>query len=192
MKPIKINYQLVIGSWIASLLVVVTDGVCPRISLSAPKTFTIANHIATAHRTPDPPTIAAVTLIATDDALTLAQGFIPNPTILEGTGGGNRSAQEVVNTEHTTTGPCLGFISVTPHEEVTLEDRFSNLEMLVQSDLDTTLVVSGPGGIWCNDDSQGQNPAIAGEWLPGLYQVWIGAYSASEAPVYELRISDRS
>ena len=131
-------------------------------------------------------------LIANANALTLATGFTPNPTVLRGTGGGNRQAEEVVNTRHTSTGPCLGFISSNPHEEITLEDRFSNLELVVESEADTTLIIAGPGGVWCNDDSQGRNPAITGEWLPGSYRVWIGAYTASEAPAYELSISDRS
>ncbi|MEL6384275.1 MAG: hypothetical protein AAFQ89_17825 [Cyanobacteria bacterium J06626_18] len=125
-------------------------------------------------------------------AVTLTTGFTPDPTVLEGRGGGDQPAKDVVNIQHTGTGACLGFITLTPHEEITLKDNFSNLEMLVESEIDTTLIVSGPGGVWCNDDSQGQNPAISGEWLPGLYQVWIGAYSRREAPSYRLYISDQS
>jgi hypothetical protein len=123
--------------------------------------------------------------------ITLAAGFTPNPTVLAGNGGGDRPAREVVNTQRTPTGPCLGYVSTQPHEEVTLRDRFSNLEMRVESNLDTTLIIKGPGGVWCNDDSQGKNPAITGEWLPGDYQVWVGAYRAQDAPVYELVIRDR-
>ncbi|MEM6835673.1 MAG: hypothetical protein AAF609_02370 [Cyanobacteria bacterium P01_C01_bin.120] len=122
----------------------------------------------------------------------LAVGFTPNPTVLEGTGGGDRPAAEVVNATNSLTGPCLGYISETPHEEVTLDSNFANLEMRVESELDTTLIVSGPDGIWCNDDSGGKNPAIAGGWAPGIYQVWIGAYRAEQVPEYVLYISDRS
>ena len=125
-------------------------------------------------------------------AVTLAIGFTPDPTVLSGEGGGDRPAADVVNTRRTTTGPCLGYISSAPHEEVTLESEFSHLEMWVESELDTTLIIEGPGGVWCNDDSQGsQNPAISGEWLPGLYRVWIGAYRADEIPAYQLHISDQ-
>lgn len=121
----------------------------------------------------------------------LAAGFTPNPTVLTGTGGGDRPAAEVVNTRTTTTGPCLGYISPTPHEGVILDSNFANLEMRVESELDTTLIVTGPGGVWCNDDSGSQNPAIAGAWLPGEYQVWVGAYQADQTPDYELFIQQR-
>lgn len=127
------------------------------------------------------------------NTLTLAAGFTPDPIVLQGIGGGDRSAPEVVNVRQTPTGLCLGFMSLEPHKEITLEDEFSNLEMFVESELDTTLIVEGPGGIWCNDDSQGsKNPAIAGEWLPGLYRIWIGAYLAGVEPDYQLYISDKS
>ena len=131
-------------------------------------------------------------LLADANALSLETGFTPNPMVLRGTGGGDRQAAEVVNTQHTSTGPCLGFISSNPHEEITLENSFANLEMSVESASDTTLVISGPGGVWCNDDSHGRNPAITGEWLPGSYRVWVGSYTSSDEPTYELSISDRS
>lgn len=124
--------------------------------------------------------------------LTLAVGFAPNPTVLVGTGGGDRLAADVVNTANSPTGPCLGYISTTPHEEVVLETDFANLAMRVESDLDTTLVISGPGGVWCNDDNGSKNPAIAGAWLPGTYQVWVGAYRAEQTPDYSLYIQDQS
>ncbi|MDB9528311.1 hypothetical protein PN498_20130 [Oscillatoria sp. CS-180] len=125
------------------------------------------------------------------DFVTLANGFTPNPTVLKGVGGGDRVAETVVNTRQSLTGPCLGYISVNPNEEVTLQTAFSNLEIRVESALDTTLIVEGPGGVWCNDDSGSHNPAIAGEWLAGSYRVWVGAYRAKDKPDYELSILDR-
>lgn len=129
---------------------------------------------------------------AQPNRITLSAGFSPNPTKLEGTGGGDRPAAAVVNTSNSPTGPCLGYISETPHEEVTLNANFSNLEMRVESDLDTTLIISGPGGVWCNDDSGSKNPAISGAWLPGKYRIWVGAYRADQTPDYTLYIQDRS
>ena len=122
----------------------------------------------------------------------LASGFTPNPMILEGVGGGDRPAAEVVNTQRTRTGPCLGYISTAPHEEITFETPFAKLEMRVESDLDTTLIISGPDGVWCNDDNGGKNPAIAGQWVAGNYQIWVGAYRAEDVPEYELLITDNS
>lgn len=126
-------------------------------------------------------------------AVTLSRGFTPNPMRLEGTGGGDRPAQAVVKTRQTPTGLCLGYVSLTPDEEITLSDRFANLKLSVESELDTTLIVQGPGGVWCSDDSQdSDDPMIAGEWLPGIYRVWIGAYRAGEVPDYDLYIDDQS
>jgi hypothetical protein len=129
--------------------------------------------------------------IAQTNALTLNAGFSPNPTMVRGTGGGDRPAAAVVNTINSSTGPCLGYIAETPHEEIVLATNFANLEMRVESALDTTLVVSGPGGIWCNDDSGSKNPAIAGAWLPGQYRIWVGAYRADQIPDYTLFIQDQ-
>ncbi len=137
-------------------------------------------------------TAGAPAAIAQSAALTLATGFSPNPTVLQGRGGGDRAAAEVVKVRQTPTGPCLGYISPNPHQTITLSNRFSNLEMRVTAEADTTLVIEGPGGVWCNDDSNGQNPQIAGEWLPGNYRVWIGSYRPGDVPDYSLSIRDRS
>lgn len=131
---------------------------------------------------------AAVAQLA---SIRLATGFTPNPTVLAGTGGGDRPAAAVVNTRTTPTGPCLGYISTTPHETVLLDSNFANLEMRVESEVDTTLIITGPGGVWCNDDSGSPNPAIAGAWLPGEYRVWVGAYRADQTPDYDLFIQAR-
>lgn len=128
---------------------------------------------------------------ADPNPVVLAAGFTPDPTVVAGVGGGDWSAAQVIERRQTATGLCLGYISLEPHEEVTLTDYFSNLEMRVESPLDTTLIIQGPGGVWCNDDSQGKDPMIAGEWLPGSYRVWIGAYRWADVPEYRLLIHDR-
>jgi hypothetical protein len=50
------------------------------------------------------------------------------------------------------------------------------------------MVVKGPGGVWCNDDYQDKNAGISGQWLPGIYQVWVGNYNKQKVP-YTLKIS---
>lgn len=124
-------------------------------------------------------------------SLSLGSGFSPNPTILRGQGGGPHSAVSIVGVSTTPTGPCLGYISREPHQRITLEDRFPNLEIRVASAQDTTLVISGPGGTWCNDDTYGYDPAIGGEWLPGNYRIWVGAYRAQDTPSYRLYIEEK-
>ncbi len=162
MKPTRISYRLALIGVLGGTLLGLMEGLSGRLAA------------------------------AQINVLTLAAGFSPNPTELEGTGGGDRLAADVVNTANSPTGSCLGYVSEVPHEEVVLETNFSNLEMRIESDLDTTLVISGPGGVWCNDDNGSKNPAIAGAWLPGRYRVWVGAYRAEQIPDYILYIQDQS
>lgn len=61
----------------------------------------------------------------------------------------------------------------------------------MQSPKDTTIIVRGPGGIWCNDDFKGKNPGIAGQWLPGTYSIWVGSYDQTKYHPYVLRITER-
>lgn len=163
MRSPRIPYHAIAGCLMGSLSIALVDGLGWRRPVSAQLNF-----------------------------VTLAAGFSPNPIVLEGTGGGDRPAEEVVNTRRTSTGPCLGYITTNPHEEVTLQSQFTNLEMRVESERDTTLIISGPDGVWCNDDSGSKNPAIVGQWLPGNYQIWVGAYRLEEVPDYQLYITDQS
>jgi hypothetical protein len=130
--------------------------------------------------------------IAQSTALSLATGFSPNPTVVRGSAGGNRRAEDISGVRNTPTGPCVGYVGQTPNQQITLTNRFSNLEIRVESDQDTTLVIVGPGGVWCNDDSRGKNPVIAGEWLPGDYRIWVGSYRLGQLPPYRMFIEDRS
>jgi hypothetical protein len=59
----------------------------------------------------------------------------------------------------------------------------------VESPQDTTILISGPGGTWCNDDFEGKNPGIAGQWLAGTYKVWVGSYDKNNYHPYIIRIS---
>jgi hypothetical protein len=120
----------------------------------------------------------------------LQRGFAPNPLTIDGHTTGTLSARRVFDQQTTPTGPCLGYISNTPDHILTLDTFFDNLSVTVESERDTTLIVQGPGGIWCNDDSDSSNPRIAGQWLPGSYQIWVGAYHASKQSPYTLRIRD--
>lgn len=138
------------------------------------------------------PILETAPAIAQAARISLGSGFTPNPTVVQGTGGGTLRAAEVVGVRRTPTGPCLGYVRRSPHQRLTLTNDFSDLELHVTSDTDTTLIVEGPGGIWCNDDSDGHNPVIRGEWLPGDYSIWVGAYRPQARPSYELSIRDRA
>lgn len=122
--------------------------------------------------------------------VTLSPKFSPNPVELRGIGGGSVAVKAVAGQSETQTGMCNGFVDTEPDHTVVLKTFFSYLSLKVQSPQDTTLVIKGPGGIWCNDDHEGKNPGIAGEWLAGTYQIWIGSYDKTNYVPYILKITE--
>jgi len=122
--------------------------------------------------------------------LTLTPGFDPDPVVLRGVSGGNFSAAEITADSHTSTGLCRGFFNVDPDHELRLSDPFPSLRLFVIGAGDTTLIVRGPGGTWCNDDYDGLDPGIAGQWLAGTYQIWVGSHSQDEYHPYAIELSE--
>jgi hypothetical protein len=121
---------------------------------------------------------------------TLNSNFSPNPSILEGVSGGNSPVNTITPVESTPTGSCKGYMQRQPDYEVILNNAFNSLTMEVRSEVDTTLVVTGSGGTWCNDDYDGQqNPRINGSWGVGNYRIWVGSYEQNSYHPYQLRIS---
>ncbi len=123
------------------------------------------------------------------ESVVLRLGFAPDPTVLRGISGGELPAREVASRVETPTGPCAGFVDRQPDHLVTLTEFFDYLDLQVYSPEDTTLIVTGPGGTWCNDDLVDRSPGIAGQWLPGRYQIWVGSYRQHAYHPYILRLS---
>ena len=121
---------------------------------------------------------------------TLERQFTPNPLILEGMSGGKFKATEVAKTEETATGYCDGYVNLQPNHILVLENFFKSLKIEVQSSNDTTILVQGPGGVWCNDDSYNVNPVIEGEWQKGMYKIWIGSYQKNSTNNYQIKITE--
>ncbi|WP_081942829.1 hypothetical protein [Myxosarcina sp. GI1] len=115
--------------------------------------------------------------------------FISSPMTLEGISGGNSSAAEVVRTENTATGYCDGFVHRQPNHIFKLNSFFDFLKVEVESSADTTILIKGPGGVWCNDDAESANPMIEGQWQPGIYEVWIGSYRENANNSYRIKIT---
>lgn len=116
--------------------------------------------------------------------------FAPDPLIIRGISGGSVPARSVAGRGETPTGACVGYVDEQPDHTVELTSFFNYLSLQVQSPEDTTLIVRGPGGSWCNDDAQGKNPGIAGQWQPGTYRVWIGSYEKDQYHPYVIRMSE--
>lgn len=121
--------------------------------------------------------------------VTIRPRFSPDPMTIRGISGGSVSASNVAGRKQTPTGPCVGYMDEEPDHTLVLTSFFRYLSLVVESPQDTTLVISGPGGTWCNDDFQGKNPGIAGQWQAGTYRVWVGSYDTNNYNPYLIRLS---
>jgi hypothetical protein len=122
--------------------------------------------------------------------VTIGPKFPPEPLTVRGISGGSVSGENVAGRAETANGPCVGFVDEKPDHTLVITDFFNYLSLQVQGPEDTTIIVRGPGGTWCNDDSEGKNPGIAGEWLAGTYSVWVGSYNKTKNHPYILRITE--
>ncbi|MGH1393776.1 MAG: hypothetical protein ACRAVC_07050 [Trichormus sp.] len=122
--------------------------------------------------------------------ITISQKFSPDPLTVRGMSGGSVAANKIAGRVDTPTGPCIGFVDKAPDHTIKLNNKFEYLKLQIQADKDTTLIVKGPGGTWCNDDLEDKNPGILGEWLPGDYQVWIGSYDKDQYFPYTLQVTE--
>lgn len=119
----------------------------------------------------------------------LSPAFSPNPMEIQGISGGSTPANQVAGRSDTPTGSCVGFVTDQPGHTLVLTAFFNYLNLQVRSPHDTTLVIQGPGGTWCNDDFYGKNPGISGQWLPGTYKVWVGSYEKKQLHPYVIRLN---
>lgn len=124
-------------------------------------------------------------------SLVINPGIINQPLIRQGTSGGIVTAREISQTGNTATGYCGGYVQLQPNHLLKLESFFEFLRLEVDSPVDTTIIVKGPGGVWCNDDSGSANPMIEGQWQPGVYQVWVGSYQPDSQDNYQLKIMEK-
>jgi hypothetical protein len=76
---------------------------------------------------------------------------------------------------------CTGFISAAPSFRFDWTGDASQLVMFFESNVDTTLQVLAPDGIYyCDDDFQGSeniNPSMSLNAKQGSYYVWVGSFS---------------
>lgn len=95
--------------------------------------------------------------------------------------------------ESNTFGPgCNGFIALEPTLRFELEEALI-FRLALRSPIDTTLVIVGPGGPHCDDDTDGLDPVIESRWEPGLYRVFVGSYQPRSEPFeYEFLIGPRT
>jgi hypothetical protein len=119
-------------------------------------------------------------------AAQIAPGFQPDPVTLDGQSGGQMDV-------HNTAPQCRGWIaSDRPDHVITVTQPFAYLRLEGVSSDDTTLVVQGPNGTLCDDDTAGnRNPRIESAMPAGTYNVWVGSYTEGHFSRYQLQVTER-
>ncbi|NEO98376.1 MAG: hypothetical protein F6K58_06805 [Symploca sp. SIO2E9] len=112
----------------------------------------------------------------------------PISMTINGISGGSVPARRITERVETPTGSCIGFVDEEPNHKVVLTDFFDDLSWQVESSMDTTMIIKGPGGVWCNDDYQGKNPGVSGQWQTGTYYIWVGSYKKDDYHSYTIKI----
>lgn len=132
-------------------------------------------------------TMVAMAQSANFDTLTLTAD---KPTgIVTGATGGGTSLPAIVSNSDRNGNKCLGFGDPTPDHLMVLQQPLPKLHLRVDSKGgDTTLVVDGPGGVRCGDDSDANPDASLTDvdWPAGTYRVWVGSSTPGVRRNYKL------
>lgn len=130
-------------------------------------------------------------VFAQNNKIAINKDSLNQTMVIRGTSEGAIAAREITQTENSPTGHCDGFASRQPNHILKIDTFFNYLRLEVESIADTTILVKGAGGTWCNDDAGTANPMIEGQWQPGIYQVWVGSYQANSSNNYQIKITNR-
>ena len=122
--------------------------------------------------------------------ITIDRPLPKDPLTVRGMSGGSITAKEIAERKDTPTGACTGYMDRQPDHTLELKTKFDYMKLVIESPEDTTLVIKGPGGTWCNDEFEGKNPGIVGEWLEGEFRVWVGSYRKEHSFPYTLKITE--
>jgi hypothetical protein len=120
--------------------------------------------------------------------VTLNEGFLPDPW--------NRSVTAGGRNEITNCGVGgWGWVARRPDYRLQYNSSGgSALTFIIQSNIDTVLLVNGPSGQWYFDDDGGNDLGAAlriGNAPSGQYDIWIGSYNQGSGIPATLQISER-
>ena len=118
--------------------------------------------------------------------VSLSAGFTPDPHRVSLSAGGSTSAANCISGTE-------GYVADNPDVNFYFSGNTSGLTFSVTSDADTVLIINTPDGSWLyNDDASGLNPSIrVRNPSEGLYNIWVGTHSPSNAyPDATLLISE--
>lgn len=111
--------------------------------------------------------------------------------MMMGSTGGTTSLPAIVSNNDRNDQKCLGFGAPSPDHTLVLKRPFSSLSIRVDSGgSDTTLLISGPGGVRCADsgDSGGDVRVQQDGWQAGTYQIWVGTMTPNTNRDYRLTV----
>jgi hypothetical protein len=110
--------------------------------------------------------------------------------VMMGSTGGTTSLPAVVSNRDRQERKCLGFGDPNPDHTIVLKQPLSKLILRVDSGgSDTTLLVSGPGGVRCVESGSTKDAKLEEDnWQPGTYQVWVGTLAPNTNRDYRLAV----
>ncbi|MEL7008873.1 MAG: hypothetical protein AAGM29_09730 [Cyanobacteria bacterium J06588_4] len=129
--------------------------------------------------------------VLAQNVIKIDQNTLTQPIAIPGTSNGKVESAKIARTKKTATGYCDGYVNSQPNHLLQIKSLLEFMRLEVASPTDTTLLVQGAGGVWCNDDSSSANPMIEGAWQQGSYRVWVGSYQANTKTDYQIRITGR-
>jgi hypothetical protein len=117
--------------------------------------------------------------------ISLRTGFMPDPHVVSGVAGGPIAGRSV-------SPGCLGHYAPNPSHVLMSPTGFRQIRFVVNSGLDTTLLVMMPNGqIICDDDGgSGLNPLVTGNAGRGPIRIWVGSYSSTRTGPYNIGFSE--
>ena len=121
------------------------------------------------------------------DNVSLVTGFAPDPYLVSVVAGGDSPASDELG------AACAGNVTSKQPDVVLNYTAGSNFGLYLYAEAaeDITLILLGPDGWYCDDDSHGDlNPGVSLERpLSGDYLIWVGTFDGGDADA-ELGISE--
>jgi hypothetical protein len=108
--------------------------------------------------------------------ISLSNGFTPDPYTIDVIVGGANQAS-------TLDSSCSGYVGTNPSYRLNFSPGSLGLGIYTLSDIDTTLAIRSPSGVWnCNDDNSNlENTLNSGYYFAspesGMYDIYVGAFS---------------
>ena len=119
--------------------------------------------------------------------MSLVTGFTPDPYLVSIVAGGDSAASDELG------AACAGNVTSKQPDVVLNYTAGANFGLYLYAEAaeDTTLILLGPDGWYCDDDSHGDlNPGVSLERpLSGDYLIWVGTFDGGVADA-ELGISE--